>query len=244
VTGFDPQESHQVEPERREFVYANLEVVRQRIRAAAAAAGRSPDDVTLVVITKTYPSDDIRLLASLGVTEVGENRLSELLEKGPIAQTLGLRVHAVGRIQSNKAKRFARAADVIHSVDRVDLVAPLDRGRTQSGLAPLPVLIQVSLDGDPQRGGVLPAGLGALADEIETAPGLVLSGVMAVAPLGVDPEAAFAGLATAAERVRRVRPEATWVSAGMSGDLEAAIHHGATHVRVGAAVLGSRPPVR
>ena len=230
--------------DRAETVAANLEAVRQRISSAATDCGRSPDDITLVVVTKTYPGDDVKLLADLGVTDVGENRLSELLDKGAIAHDLGLRVHAVGRIQSNKAARFSRAADVIHSVDRIELAARLDQGRRQSGLEPVPVLLQVSLDGDPDRGGALPDSIVPLAQAVAGAPALILSGVMAVAPLGTDPDAAFTQLAAAAETVREVRPSATWVSAGMSGDLEAAIRHGATHVRVGAAVLGSRSPVR
>jgi pyridoxal phosphate enzyme (YggS family) len=244
VTGPGTEDQHRRDGERAESVAANLAVVQHRIRGAAVECGRSPNDITLIVVTKTYPADDVRLLAELGVTDVGENRLSELLDKGPIAGSLGMRVHAVGRIQSNKAARFAEAADVIHSVDRADVVARLDRGRLRSGRGPLPVLVQVSLDGDPNRGGVTPDSIVALAEEIADADGLVLSGVMAVAPLGADPDAAFADLADSAELVRGVQPGATWVSAGMSGDLEAAVRHGATHVRVGAAVLGSRPPVR
>jgi len=244
VTESDGADPHHPGHDRAEVVAANLEVVRRRISAAATDSGRSASDITLVVVTKTYPGDDVKLLADLGATDVGENRLSELLDKGPIAHDLGLRVHAVGRIQANKAARLAQAADVIHSVDRIELVARLDRGRQQLGLDPVPVLLQVSLDGDPDRGGVLPESIVPLAEAVAAAPGLVLSGVMAVAPLGADPDAAFSHLAAVAETVRKVRPAATWISAGMSGDLETAIRHGATHVRVGAAVLGSRSGVR
>ena len=232
------------EQERAELVARNLDAVRLRISRAAAAAGRAPDDVSLIVVTKTYPASDVQLLAGLRVEDIGENRLAELLAKGPVARAGGMRVHAVGRIQSNKAGRLARSADVVHSVDRVGLVAPMGRARIQAELGPLPVLVQVSLDGDPQRGGAPVAAVEEVARAINSADGLRLQGLMAVAPLGMDANEAFAGLRGAIDLVRGVRPEADWVSAGMSGDLEAAIGSGATHVRVGAAVLGSRPPVR
>lgn len=217
----------------------NLTAVRETIAEACVAAGRDSGDVTLVAITKTFGEDDVRALAGLGVTRLGENRESELKVKTPATAGLGIEWHFVGQLQSNKAKSVARYADVIHSVDRDSLVTAL--ARTER---PLRCLVQVALSDDDgviaPRGGVAPDGVPELAALIADAPGLTLSGVMAVAPLGADPDRAFAELAGIAERLRADHPEATWISAGMSGDLAAAIRHGATHVRVGRALLGDR----
>ena len=217
----------------------NLAAVRGAIAAACAEADRDPAEVTLVAITKTFGEDDVRALAGLGVTALGENRESELKVKAPATADLDIQWHFVGQLQSNKAKSVARYADVIHSVDRESLVAALARtGR------PLRCLVQVALSDDDgviaPRGGVVPDGVLPLADLIAETPGLQLGGVMAVAPLGADPDRAFEQLAGIAERLRASHPDATWVSAGMSEDMAAAIRHGATHVRVGRALLGER----
>ncbi|MFI7589410.1 YggS family pyridoxal phosphate-dependent enzyme [Spongisporangium articulatum] len=234
-----PTESDQPDPRLAEL-RAGLTGVRTRIRTAAEGAGRDPADLTLVVVTKTYPADDVRRLAGLGVREVGESRDQEAAPKADALADLGLRWHFVGRLQSNKARHVARYADVVHSLDRDSLVRPLSAGATAAGRT-LECLLQVSLDDDPSRGGVAAGGLAGLADAVAAAEGLVLRGVMAVAPLGADPDAAFARLADLADGLRGAHPGATWVSAGMSGDLEAAVRHGATHLRVGSAVLGNRP---
>jgi len=154
-------------------------------------------------------------------------------------------MHFIGQAQRNKAAAIARYADVVHSVDRDRLAVALDRGAERPGRR-LDVLLQVDLDPepDPGRGGVLPADVASLADAVAALEHLRLRGVMTVAPLGMDPEAAFAALADVVDRLRSAHPEATWVSAGMSGDLEAAVAYGATHLRVGTAILGSRPPHR
>lgn len=216
-----------------------LDALEQRLTAAAAAAGRRRDDVTLVAVTKTHPASDVEALRELGVRDVGENRDREAAAKA--AAVDGVRWHFVGAVQTNKARSVASYAHVVHSVDRPALVDALDKGAARAGRV-LDVLLQVSLDGDPDRGGALARDLPALAERAAAAPALRLAGVMAVAPLGGDPGAAFAGLARVAERLRADHPQATWVSAGMSGDLEPAIEHGATHVRVGTALLGRRPP--
>ncbi len=222
---------------------ANLAEVRERIAAAARAAGRDPDEVTLVAVTKTWPASDVRMLAQLGVTDVGENRDQEAGPKALACADLGLRWHFVGHLQRNKARSVAGYADVVQSVDRAELVPALARGAEQAGRV-VDVLVQVSLDGSEGRSGADPRVLGQLADEVAAADGLRLRGVMAVAPLGVDPDAAFERLEAVAAALRADHPEAVLVSAGMSGDLEAAVRHGATHVRVGTAVLGGRPPLR
>ncbi len=226
---------------RREEVAANLAVVRDRIAAACAAAGREPAEVTLVAVTKTFPTEDVRMLAELGVLDVGENRDQEARAKAAALQDLPLRWHFVGRLQTNKCRSVARYATVVHSVDRAGLVAALGRAAHDAGRR-LTVLVQVALDDDPTRGGARPDDVPALADAVAADHRLVLGGVMAVAPLGADPGRAFARLAEVAAAVRADHPTATAVSAGMSGDLEAAVRNGATHVRIGTALLGGRRP--
>ena len=220
---------------------ANLAEVRARIATAATAARRAPEDVTLVVVTKTWPASDVALLAALGVTDVGENRDQEARPKYEALPGLGLRWHFVGQLQRNKARSVASYADVVQSVDRAELVGALDRAAGELGRR-IDVLVQIDLADPPQphRGGVVPADLAQLADVVAGCEALRLGGVMAVAPLGADPGAAFAVLRAASLALRVDHPAATMVSAGMSGDLEAAVAAGATHVRVGTAVLGGR----
>ncbi|MEV7428839.1 YggS family pyridoxal phosphate-dependent enzyme [Nocardioides sp. NPDC092400] len=227
---------------RRAELAAGLAAVRERIAGACADAGRDVDEVTLVVVTKFFPASDVRLLADLGVTDVGENRHQEAEAKAAECADLGLRWHFIGGLQSNKAAAVAAYSAVVESVDRAKLVGPLARGaggREQ----PLDVLLQVSLDppGREGRAGVDPDDLPALAARVEQEQDLRLRGLMAVAPLGEDPAAAFARLAEVRAAHVAEHPSATWLSAGMSGDLEHAVRIGATHVRIGSAVLGSRP---
>lgn len=226
---------------RSEQLAERLRVVQARIDAACARAGRSADDVTLVVVTKAFPASDVRLLASLGVRDVGENRDQEASRKVRQCADVDVVWHFVGQLQSNKARSVAGYADVVHSVDRVRLADALSRAATSAGRS-VTALVQVSLDDGPGRGGARPDDVAAVADRVASAPGLVLGGVMAVAPLGADPRPAFARLARVSDALRTTHPDATWVSAGMSADLEAALEHGATHVRVGSAILGERPP--
>ena len=221
----------------------NLAAVRESIATACAAANREPDEVTLVAVTKTFPSSDVRLLAELGVRDIGENRDQDARAKAADCEDLDLAWHFVGQLQTNKARSVARYATVVHSVDRPELAAALAKAATDAGRA-LRCLVQVSLDAEPGRGGVRPEDALRLADEIAAADGLELGGVMAVAPLGEDPDEAFERLAKVAATLRTAHPEATWVSAGMSDDLAAAITHGATHVRIGRRLLGQRPLLR
>lgn len=230
---------------RRDEIASGLERVQARIAAACAAADRSPDEVTLVVITKYFPASDVRILADLGVTDVGENRHQEAQSKQGACADLGLRWHYVGGLQSNKAAAVARYADTVQSVDRAKLIGKLAAGAQERAL-PVDVLLQVSLD-PPERGGRAgadPSELDSLAEEVAAAASLRLRGLMAVAPLDEDPRGAFDRLAEIHTGFLHHHPEASWLSAGMSGDLEHAIAVGATHVRVGTAVLGSRPEVQ
>jgi pyridoxal phosphate enzyme (YggS family) len=221
-----------------------LEAVETRVSRACAAAGRARREVRLLAVTKTFPATDAALLADLGLRDLAENRDQEAAPKAAACTELrpdtGLRWHMVGRIQRNKARSVVRWADEVQSVDSVRLADALDRAARAEGVAPLDVLIQASIDGDPARGGCPLPGLDVLADHVAGAEGLRLRGLMAVAPLGTDPGAAFERLARAGETLRRHHPDATEISAGMSGDLEQAIGHGSTCVRVGTALLGGR----
>jgi pyridoxal phosphate enzyme (YggS family) len=228
---------------RRSELAANFAGVRARLADACHDAGRDPADVTLVAVTKTFPASDVRLLAELGVADVGENRDQEAAPKHAECADLPLRWHFVGQLQRNKARSVATYADVVHSVDRLSLVGPLARAAVTAGRS-LTALVQVDLSDppDPARGGAGPDDVPAVAAAVAAADGLVLGGVMAVAPLGADPDPAFGRLADVAAVLRRDHPGATVISAGMSADLAAAVRHGATHVRIGTALLGHRPP--
>lgn len=222
----------------------NLVAVRQRIADACRAADRDPAEITIVAVTKTWPAADVRLLAALGISDVGENRDQEARPKHDACADLPLRWHFVGQLQRNKCKSVATYADIVHSVDRPSLVTALSHAAVAANRT-VTALVQVQLDEphDAQRGGATVADVLAVADSVAAAGGLRLGGVMAVAPLGTDPDAAFARLSAVAADVVAAHPAATIVSAGMSGDMEAALRHGATHVRVGTALLGRRPPV-
>ena len=231
--------------DRRQQIAANLAAVQERIRLSCDGAGRSADEVTLVVVTKFFPASDVRLLADLGVTDLGENRHQEAEAKAAECVDLELTWHFVGGLQSNKAAAVAAYADAVHSVDRPKLVGPLDRGAAARP-GPLDVLLQVSLDppGVEHRNGVDPDRLDELAAAVDAAEHLRLRGLMAVAPLDEDPGEAFTRLAEIRRGFLAARPSADWLSAGMSADLEEAVRAGATHVRIGSAVLGSRPQVK
>ena len=208
------------------------------------AVGRDPGEVTLVAVTKTFPASDVRLLSELGVRDVGENRDQEAAPKAAECADLSpeLTWHFIGQLQTNKAASVAGYAGVVHSVDRLRLVRALGAAARKAGRT-VTCLVQVSLDqaGDGARGGVPGPEVVALARAVAGEEGLLLGGVMAMAPLGVPPAEAFAPLPRIAGAVRAAYPGAVIVSAGMSGDLEDAIAAGATHVRVGTALLGGRP---
>jgi PLP dependent protein len=224
---------------RRDDLAANLTALRERVAKACDAAGRSPDEVTIIAVTKTFPASDVRLLAGLGVTDIAENRDQEAAAKAAECDDLDLTWHFVGQLQTNKVRSVVSYADVVHSVDRPRLVTALSREAVRAERT-VRCLIQVALDEAEGRGGALPRDVRALADALDAASGLELAGVMAVAPLGADPAPAFARLAEISVSLRAAYPSAEMVSAGMSGDMEHAIVNGATHVRVGTALLGGR----
>jgi len=268
-----------------------LAQLRARIAAACAAAGRDPGGLTLVAVTKTYPAADVVRLAGLGVRDIGENRDQEAVAKAAevAAAGVGVRWHFVGQLQRNKCRSVVGYADVVHSVDRVRLAEALAAAARRHRERPLDVLVQVSLDGDPKRGGAVPdrptvsggraptrtaagpvrglaagpvrglaagpvrglaagpaeqgASLGRVAEAVAAAEMLRLRGVMTVAPLGWEPERAFARLAEVAAEFCVGYPTATLISAGMSDDFDVAIAYGATHLRIGSILLGKRAPL-
>ena len=216
-----------------------LAAVREGVTDAARAAGRSPEELTTIVVTKFHPASLVRELASLGVRDVGENRHQEAQEKAAELSDLHLTWHFVGQLQSKKARQVRRYASVIHSIDRLSLVDALasDESRVDA-------FVQLNLTDDPGRGGVADRDLEALVEHVLDAPGLRLLGVMAVAPLGEEPARAFERVRSASDRVRSLAPDAIAISAGMSQDYREAIAAGATHLRIGTAITGNRPELR
>lgn len=243
--------------ERKAELADALARVRARLAAAVAAAGRDAAEVALLPVTKFFPAADVVALAELGCAEFGESREQEAAAKvaavaGALPNALtgeAIRWHMIGHIQRNKARAVARWAAVAHSVDSAALVSALGRGALEAleqGLrsAPLQVYVQVSLDGDPARGGVWvdhPDEVDRLCAAAEEAPGIGFAGLMAIPPVGSDPAAQFARLRDEYLRVQTLYPQRLGLSAGMSADLETAVEYGSTCVRVGTALMGSRP---
>ncbi len=225
--------------DRRAVIAANLAAVRARIAAAAADCGRDPAGITLVAVTKTFPATDVQHLVDLGAAIVGESRDQEARTK--VDAVTGASWHFIGRLQRNKVGSVTAYADAVHSVDGARLATALGVAADRRGRQ-LEVFVQLSLDGDPARGGCVAAELPAIADAVAGAPALRLAGVMAVPPAGADPDGAYAALAELSARLQVAHPGAGAVSAGMSGDLAAAVRHGSTHLRIGSALLGGRPP--
>jgi pyridoxal phosphate enzyme (YggS family) len=235
-------EANQDRAARRTEVSGRLAALRERIAAACRPCGRDPAEVTLVAVTKTFPASDVRLLAELGVRHVGENRDQEAAPKAAGCADLAdiLTWHFIGRLQTNKCASVVGYASYVHSVDRLHLARVLGRRATMANRL-ITCLVQVSLDGAVGRGGVAEPGVPELAEAVAAEENLVLGGIMAIAPLGMPPAEAFAPLPRISAAVRRIRPEAAIISAGMTADLEQAIAAGATHVRIGTALLGGRP---
>ncbi|MDG3013456.1 YggS family pyridoxal phosphate-dependent enzyme [Speluncibacter jeojiensis] len=238
--------------ERAVQIRTALDEVRARLAAACTVAQRDPATVALLPVTKYFPAADAMTLIELGCRDLGESREQEASAKVAACRELGgqeagrVRWHMLGRVQRNKARAISRWASTVHSVDSarlVDALAAASRAALDAGerSTPLRVLLQLSLDGDPARGGVVVDELPALADRVEQAEAVELVGLMAVPPLGTDPDAAFETLAGIRAGFLREHPDSTELSAGMSGDLESAVRHGSTCVRVGTALLGARP---
>lgn len=238
--------------ERRQTIAANLAALRERVGAAASAAGRSLEEITLVAVTKGFPAVDVEHLMALGITDIGENKDQEARDKLsallPELHKKGVRTHFIGQLQTNKCRSVVGYSDVVQAVDRLGLVAALSKA-CATAQRRIAVLLQVNLDEallglraetSGGRGGVDPAGVAELAEAVASSDFLTLGGVMAVAPLGGDATKAFEQLRGISARLRENYPAAKMISAGMSGDFELAIAHGATHIRLGSALLGHR----
>ena len=219
---------------RSQELSANLDSIRARIGAAVQGSGRSSDEVTLIVVTKTFPASDVQILYDLGVRDFGENRDQEASVKS-LELPDDCRWHFQGQIQSNKLKSIAEWADVLHSIDDISHARKLN-----SLVSEKDIFVQVSLDNLPNRGGVVPNLLPDFLEEISALANLNLRGLMAVAPLGEEPARAFSRLKELSDQVVRVHPKAHEISAGMSNDFEAAVAQGATHIRIGSQILGVR----
>lgn len=211
----------------------NLFLVQERIGLAVKNAGRDLDEVTLIAVTKTFPISDVEILKSLGISNFGENRDSDAAAK---ALAIDATWHFQGQIQSNKLKSITSWAHVIHSLDDIKHFEIIEK----VAVHPLEIFCQVSLDGAEGRGGVRGEKLLELASMVENSKSHRLMGLMAVAPLGIAPSEAFAQLSEIHESFITLFPKAKNLSAGMSGDFEEAIAYGATHIRVGSSILGSR----
>ncbi|MGV0814664.1 YggS family pyridoxal phosphate-dependent enzyme [Mycolicibacterium boenickei] len=232
---------------------AALGAARARLARAAESVGRNVNEIELLPITKYFPASDIVILNQLGCLAFGESREQEAANKVEAVRAelsdVPIRWHMVGRIQRKKARAVAGWAHTAHSVDSTRLVTALDRAAgdaLDAGVRdrPLRVYIQISLDGDTERGGV-DVNAPDLVDEIcgsaNAAEALEFVGLMGIPPLDSDPDDAFARLAAERDRVQRDYPHRLELSAGMSGDLEIAVKHGSTCVRVGTALMGQRP---
>ena len=226
---------------RKDQILSNLESVKEKISAAAQAAGRSPSEITLIAVTKTFPVSDLEILYELGVRNFGENRDQEAAPKVGVLPA-DITWHFQGGIQSNKLKSISNWASVIHSVDKfkyAQMISQFSVGKTKE------IFIQVSLDTLPQsREGVDPADLMQLAEQIMSLPNLQVKGLMAVAPLDEPTEQAFVRLQQIQQKFIQLYPAASSLSSGMSGDYELAISLGATHVRIGSSILGNRSPIK
>jgi pyridoxal phosphate enzyme (YggS family) len=223
--------------DRKTELSLSLADVRARVLEATAKASRNPEEVTLIAVTKTYPSSDVEILHQLGVTDFGENRSAEGLEKSALVPA---HWHFQGQIQSNKIAAISSWAKTVHSLDDLSHVAKFDRAVGEIPGKRLNVFVQISLDGDTSRAGVRGDDLLALGQAISSTRHLDLAGIMVVPPVHAEPEKAFSEVALLSQRFCLEFPSAQSLSAGMSGDYEIAIAHGATHIRVGSQILGPR----
>ncbi len=225
-----------------QFWATNLAAVRNRIATATAAAGRPAGSVTLIAVSKTQPAATVAAVRALGQADFGENYLQEALEKQAAVPAAGTVWHFIGQLQANKSRAAAEHFDWVHTVDRLRLAERLAAQRPPS-LPPLNVCLQVMIEPEPGKGGVAPAEMPALAAAVAALPRLALRGLMCIPPPTTD----VALLRQRFRRLRELRDDLNaaghrldCLSMGMSGDFEAAILEGATHVRVGTAVFGER----
>jgi len=222
--------------ERSQFLAESVASVKARVAQAATSVGRTADEVTLIAVTKTYPVSDAQILATLGLTHFGENRDSEGVEKAAVVEGTW---HFQGQIQSKKLKSIASWASVIHSLDNLEHLEKLSKVLENSQKV-INVFIQLSLDGDSSRGGVIAPSLAPLAEFASSDANMNLLGLMCVPPVEAEVEKAFQAIGLAHQSFISDFPDSSFLSAGMSSDFETAIKYGATHIRVGSEILGQR----
>jgi len=222
--------------ERANLIAQSLELVKKQITSAALGAGRSVDEITLIAVTKTYPVSDVEILHSLGQRNFGENRSEEGAEKS--VQVNGT-WHYQGQVQSRKLREITGWATFIHSIDSPDHALKLSRICAESGKV-ISIFLQLSLDGAPDRGGVMASEIFTLAEKVSNLPNIKLAGLMCVPPVSYEHQRAFSEIAQIHQSFVSTFPQAKLLSAGMSSDFEVAIAHGATHLRIGSQILGSR----
>lgn len=225
--------------EERPDLEAQVARVRDAVAVACGAAGRQPASVRIVAVAKFHPAEKVQAAIGLGLADIGENRVQEAAQKA--SQVQGATWHMVGRLQANKAAKAARLFDWLHSLDRTDLIRLVAAGAAGRE-SPLQVLIQVSLAGEPQKGGCDPDEVEGILEEISRQPMLIPRGLMTVPRVGEDPRPQFARLREILRRLRdRGAPaEFDQLSMGMSGDFAEAIAEGATMVRIGTMIFGPR----
>ena len=217
----------------------NLDEINSRIQSACNSAGRDLGEITLIAVSKTWPAADIRLLHELGIRDFGESRDQEAFEKVAALADLEIKWHFIGQVQTNKLNHIAQYAHYVQALDRAKTITGLNDAAAKHNRR-INALLQISLDGDVSRGGVAIESAMELSDLISSLPSLDFAGVMAVAPLNMTADMAFSRLNQVANEIRTKYPTAKMVSAGMSNDLESAVNNGATHLRIGSALLGNR----
>jgi PLP dependent protein len=228
----------------QELLATNIAQVRSRIREAAERAGRQPNEITLVAVSKTKPVEMVEIAFRLGVTDFGENRVQEALPKLAAFHPQGLRWHMIGHLQSNKAGKVVGAFDYVQSVDSFQLARLLNHHATQHNIR-LPVLLEVNVSGEESKAGMAPSELGTQARQIVALPHLDVQGLMTIAPLVENAEEVrpvFRALRKLRDQLRDEIPDGAWqhLSMGMTDDYRIAIEEGATIVRIGRAIFGER----
>ena len=227
------------------MISENVQNIRQRIDLACRRVGRSPSEVSLVAVSKTFPADRIRDAVSAGVRDIGENYVQEVTGKRDLLSGLDIRWHFIGHLQSNKVKQVASWVHLVHAVDSVGLVREIDKQASRAGRT-LDVLIEVNTTGESTKFGVAPENTAELLQALEPFKNIRVSGLMTIGPFLPDPEGSrpmFRQLRLLREQLSQVRQhniDLRHLSMGMTGDFEVAIEEGATIVRIGTAIFGSR----
>ena len=217
----------------------NLKQFQNEFESVLALHNRKMLDVKVIAVTKGFPASDIEILADLGISEIGESKDQEIKNKLPTINNLSVNLHFIGQLQRNKARSVASYSKVIHSVDRESLIDEIARIAAVNMKPAILLQVDLAKTSNTERGGTAPSHLLDLAEYVVQS-GLNLNGLMAVAPLGESSEDAFVRFAEISEELVFRYPQANWRSIGMSSDWQIAVKYGATHLRIGSALLGYR----